>query len=328
MDENLLARQSEAANVDLSRTRLIIMGVLNLLAAAWLGYSLEAVVSNGGLDSGNVLAVVVGNVVFLSLFMLQLLFVKSMKIQVMMIVGETLALSVLFFAHWSWFVVLAIILLFSFLMNAMRKGRSEMENQMKVNFFRAEKILIPSAITALSLFISILYVDVNGVGTAFASKETIRTLLKPSEPIVQMFISEEFSVDMSVSEFAEMVAVQQLGDTFSLLPQAAKTMAINEMTTQLRQRAAIYGVIFKNTDAVSDVFYAFFFRQFNSIPTQYKKYIPVIIFALTFFAIRGLGTLLHWFIALPAYVLFEFLLATGFARIGTESRSREIILVG
>ncbi len=328
MDENLLKRQSDAANVDLSKTRLIIMGALNLLAAAWLGFALESVVANGGLDGGNVLSVILGNVAFASLFLLQLIFVKSMKIQTMLVMAETAALSLFFLQHWSWWIALSVALLFAFLLNAVRKGRQELDNQMKFKFFRVEKSLLPSVITALSLFVSILYVDVNGVGTAFASKETVRTLLKPSEPIVRMFVSENFSVDMTVSKFAESIATQQLGDVFASLPASAKTAAVTEMTNQLRQQAATYGIIFKNSDTVSDVFHSYFFRQFNAIPNQYKRFIPFIIFVLTFFAVKSLGSLLRWIIAFPAYILFELLVATGFARIGLESRSREIILVG
>ncbi len=328
MDENLLARQSDAANVDLSRTRLIIMGVLNILAAGWLGYALEAVVANGGLDGGNIFAVIIGNIIFLSLFLLQLMFIKAMKIQAMLALAETMALSLFFLQHWSWLMALAVALLFVFLLSAIRQGMTEMDNQMKIHFFRIEKSLLPKTITALSLFVSILYVDINGVGTAFASKETIRAILKPAEPVVQLVVSSDFSVDMTVAEFAGSIAAKQFGDAFTSLPAAAKILAVSEIANQLRQQAATYGIIFKNSDTVSDVFYSYFFRQFNAIPDQYKRFIPFLVFLLTFFTIRSLGSLLRWIIALPAYVLFQLLLATGFARIGLESRSREIILVG
>ncbi len=328
MDENLLKRQADAANVDLSRVRLGILALLNIVSAGLLGYALESVVTNGGLDSGNVLLVIVGNILFLSLFLLQLLFVKSFKIQSMLVLLETLALSAFFLQYWSWLVMLAIVLLYVFLMNSLRKGRTEMENQMKIQFFRIEKNLLPPAITALSLFVSILYVDVNGVGKSFASKETIRTILKPSEPVVKLLVSKDFSVDMTVSKFAEATAAQQFGAAFTSLSPAAKAQAVAEITNQLRQQAATYGIIFKNTDTVSDVFYAYFFRQFNSIPQQYRALIPYVVFLLTFFTIKSLGFLIRWFIALPSYILYELLLATGFARIGLESRTREIILVG
>ena len=328
MGENLIAKNAEAVNVDLSRTRLILIGVLNVLAAGWLGYALEAVVANGGLDGGNVVAVITGNIVFLSFFLLQFLFIKSMKLQAMLVFFETAGISVFFSQYWSWLVMLAMILLFVFLLNAIRHGRTEMENQMKVHFFRIEKNLLPPAITALALFISILYVDVNGVGKSFASKETIRTLLKPSEPLIQLLVSKDFSVDMTVSKLAESIAAKQFGEAFTSLPQAAKTLAVGEMTSQLREQAATYGIIFKNSDTVSDVFYSYFFRKFNTIPDQYRKFIPFLVFILTFFAVKSLGSLMRYAIALPAYALFQILLATGFVRIGLESRSREIILVG
>ena len=133
---------------------------------------------------------------------------------------------------------------------------------------------------------------------------------------------------MTVSKFAESIAAQQFGTAFTSLSPAAKAQAVAEMTDQLRKQASTYGILFKNSDTVSDVFYAFFFRQFNSIPAQYRSLIPYLVFLITFFTIKGLGSLLRWVIILPAYVLYEFLLATGFARIGLESRSREIILVG
>lgn len=328
MDENLLARQSEAANVDISRSRLFVLGALNVFAAGLLGYALESIVSKGGLGTGNLSLVILANIVFLSLFLLQLILVKAMKIQTMLVLAETVALTLFFLPHWSWLAVLAVFLLFVFLLSAIHRGKREMDNQMKFKFFTIAKVLLPTSITAFSLFISILYVGINGIGTSFASKATIRALLKPAEPIVQTLISKDFSVDMTVSKFAEMAAAQQFGAAFTSLPLAAKNQAITEITNQLRQQGATYGILFKNSDSVSDVFYVYFFRQFNAIPEAYRKFIPFIVFLLTFFAVKSLGGLLRWVIVFPAYVLFQFLLATGFAHIGLESRSREIILVG
>lgn len=328
MFENKSSITASDYNVDTSMTKLIGIGIVNTLAAALLGLALKSVIANGGLTAGNILAVVGTNLLFLSLFLMQVLFIKSLKIQSMVVGAETFALIAPFLLSWSWSLILGIALLFAFLLRAAKRGMNEMDNQIKVEFFPIEKHTLPSAVTALSIFVSILYVSVSGIGASFISKDAFRVLLKPADPVIQALLVKDFSVDMTVVKFAEVLSAKQFGDTFTKLPVAAKSQALTEVVNQLHAQMAAYGVTFKNSDSINDVFYAFAENKFDLIPKNYRSSIPFVVFFLTYFTVKGLGSLLRWLVSTPAYVLYQFLLSVGFARIGVESRNREIIIVG
>ena len=327
MFENTSSKTASDYNVDTSMPKLIIIGVVNTLAAALLGLALKSVIANGGLTPANIFAVIGANLLFLCLFQMQAVFIKSLKIQSMVVGAETFALVAPFLTMWSWSLMLAIVLLFAFLLKAAKGGMTQMDNQIKIQFFSIERHTLPSAITALSIFVSILYVAVSGIGASFISKDAFRLLLKPSDPVIRSVLIEDFSVDMTMVKFAEALTARQFGDQFTKLAPAAKSQAMIEIVSQLHTQAASYGIIFKNTDTVNDVFYAYTANKFNLIPEGYRSMIPYVVFFLTYFTVKGLGSLLRWLVSTPAYVLYQFLLSIGFARIGVESRNREIIIV-
>lgn len=328
MFENTSSKNSSEYNADTSVPKLSAVAVVNVLAAGLLGFVLKAVIGDGGLTVGNMVAVVGASILFLSVFVLQTLFIKSFKLQVMLVGLETAAIVLPFIMSWSASLLLATVVLFAFLLKAVKGGMDEMENQIKIEFFPIEKRTLPAVITALSIFVSILFVSVNGLGAAFISKDAFRVLLKPADPIIQSLLVDDFSIDMSIAKFAEALAEKQLGEAFTVLPPAEKSQAMAEVIRQLHAQVAGYGITFSNTDSVSDVFYTYFVKQFNQIPKNFRSLIPFVIFFLTYFTIRSLAGLLRWVVSVPVYVLFQFLLSTGFARITQESRNREIIIVG
>ena len=214
------------------------------------------------------------------------------------------------------------------LWNANHKGLVELDSGLKIQFFRVARRTLPATITALSLFVSIAYVNTNGIGTSFLSHEAFRAILKPAEPLVRGLVASNFSIDMTVYKFAEGLAEQQLGSAFTALPAPSKTQTVEGMLDALRGQAASYGIVFKSSDTITDVFYKYFDKQYKSIPQNYLSFVPYIIFLITFLTVRSLGGLLNGISSVLTYIIFQILLASGFARIGLESRSREMIIVG
>lgn len=324
---NSAEKSTSEFNVDTSVPKLAGIGVINVLAAALLGYALKSVIGGGGLTIGNILAVIGANVLFMVLILLQVLFIKSLKVQGLIVGLETAALVAPFVLSWSSALLLATALLFLFLFKAVKGGMGEMDNQIKIQFLAIERHTLPSVITGLSIFVSILYVSASGIGASFVSRDAFRVLLKPADPLIQSLLVKDFSIDMTMAKFSEALTAKQFGDAFTNLPPSAKSQAMTEVIRQLHLQAEGYGITFKNTDSISDVFYAYAGKKFDAIPKNYRLVIPYVLFALTYFTVKSLGGLLRWVISTPAYVLYQFLLSIGFARIGLESRSREIIIV-
>ncbi|MBU6141992.1 hypothetical protein KGO95_02645 [Patescibacteria group bacterium] len=328
MLENSSSTTAQDANIDASVAKMIGLGVVNILAAAFLAFTLRQVFADGGVSARNILGTTIANLLFLSCVLLQVFFVKSMKVQSILVLLEALVIASPFVFYWSGLFLLALALLILFMMNGLRSGMKEMDNEMAVRFKMIERKTLPAIITGLSLFISIIYLAINGTGASFLSKDAFAVMMKPVDPIAQSLLMPGFSVNMTMTELAQAVAVRQLGTTFTSLTPDLQSQALEAILTQLRGQAATYGVSFTDSETVSDVLYSYFVRQFNQIPNQYRSLLPYVILILTFITVKSLGALLRWLIIPLAYALYQFLLATGFARISLESRSRQIITLG
>ncbi|MDE2001319.1 MAG: hypothetical protein KGI60_01985 [Patescibacteria group bacterium] len=328
MAEDLLTRGGGQSSVDVSRVRVYGMSTVSVLAALFFGFGIREMILGGGLNGGNVTMNVAGALLFLIAFLLQVLLVKSMKIQMTVVGLEAVSLALFFFASWSWLFLLAFVLLIGFLSLGVRGGKREIENEMKVSFFKIARHTVPKVITGLSLFVSILYVAFGSSGSPLIGQDTFLAMVRPSEPIVRGFGLKDFSWDMTAPQFAQSVAEFQYGSAFAAATPAMQSQAVAQITSQLRAQAAQYGVVFKNTDTVGGVFYAYMVGQYNSLPTSYKSWIPIAVFVLTFLTVKGLGSIAGWFVAPLGYIIFQLLLASGFAHIQLEQRSREVVVVG
>ncbi len=327
MLENSSSVTAQDANIDTSVPKLIGLAVVNVLAAAFLAYTLRQVFADGGVSARNILGTTVANLLFLSFVLLQVFFVKSIKVQSMLVLAEALVIASPFVFYWSGFFLLAVGLLILFMMNGLRSGMKEMDNEMTIRFRMIERKTLPAIITGISLFISIIYLAVNGTGASFLSKDAFAVMLKPVDPIAQALLMPDFSVNMTMAQLAQSVAVRQLGAAFTSLTPDLQNQAIEAILTQLRGQAATYGVSFTDSETFGDVLYSYFVRQFDQIPNQYRSLIPYVILLLTFITVKSLGALLRWLIIPLAYALYQFMLATGFARVSLESRSRQIIVM-
>ena len=270
--------------------------------------------------------------VFLAVFVLQTLFLKSKLIINFVVLLESLALAIPFLSYFSWYVLAAWLLAFLNFLNASFRGRSEMDNQLQIKFFRIKKPVVSRAFTALSLFIALIYFNGPNAGADFGlSKQTIKSFLKPSEPVLQSTLIKNFSFDMSIYQFVDAVLGSQIADKIGIsseaIPQAMRAPLINQGIAQLRTQLAPYGITFRNNDTITDILYDYLSKLVVRIPESFRPLITFGLMFLVFLAVRSLGFIFHWAAGALSYLLYELAMLSGFARLTLESRSREIILL-
>jgi hypothetical protein len=313
------------AGVDTSRIKVFSIGVLGALLAGVLGYLLNRYITN--LDNAwqTILYVVVPAIGFLAVFLLQVLFVKSRNLINGFILLESIAITVPFLSIFSWWLIFAWLLLFMFFWKAAQNGKEALENQIKIRFFQVERVVIPGALTALSLFISIAYINFFFEG-GMLSKKSFQTLLRPVVPAMAVYVPG-FSWDMTMGKLAEFIAVSQLGGQAELIPASQLSFATSQVISYLRAEAAPYGLTFKTSDTLIDVLYNYTAQKMNQIPKSLQSLLPIGFALLLFLIVKGFAILIRWIAAPPAYLLYQLSLATGFARLALESRSREVIVL-
>ena len=314
----------EGVSVDTSLPKVITVGVIGVILAGIFGYFLNIAILNDGFQ--NIIYAFLTASAFLSIFLLQIFFLKSNRIIDTVIFLESLAIAAPLFRGFSWWFFLAWVSLLAAFRLAVYVGRSELENQIKIKFFRIERAVIPSLLTAISLFAALVYMSIFSTQGAFIAKSSFNSLIRPAAPFLANYFPN-FSFDMTMSKLAEVLAVSQLGGQIGALPPAQRSLVINQILSQLQSQFSQYGLNFKNSDTITDVLYNYLNSQLNRIPEGFKFLIPLSFALLLFLTIKGVAIFLRWIISMPAFLLYELALFSGFAKLSLESRSRAIIVL-
>ncbi|OGY67762.1 MAG: hypothetical protein A3H63_00700 [Candidatus Harrisonbacteria bacterium RIFCSPLOWO2_02_FULL_45_10c] len=319
---------AEAVGVDTSRNKVIAIGVLGTVLAGAFGYFLSIFFKGVTLPAGISLAVAA--IGFLIMVLLQTFFIKGESVSLLLLLIESTAAVAPLYAHFSFLFLVAWVLLFLGLWFATKRGRRELDNQLKIHFFRIEHLVIPRTLTAISIFISLLYVGLLDFNGAAIPKSSFTAMLDSSTPVVRQFVNSGFSFDMPVSKLADIIVAQQLAKQLGpavVIPQSTRNEAVRAVLDQLHVLGADYGIIFRNSDSVADVLYGYINNSLAKIPEAFQSLVPVGFALVVFLTVKGVAVLLRWAIALPAYGLYEAAFLFGFSKLALESRTREIVLL-
>ncbi len=336
-EPSLIERYPNQAEVDFSRVKIASIAAFGVVFAGVFGFFLA---------NGMTIWTVIAAALFLVIAALQPFFIKGKGVTVMIIAGESLAMTVAFIPKLSGLVLLALASVFLFLWWAHNAAKAELANQLKVQFFRPVRRVTNGSITALALFVSFIYLSLFSSGAMPLTKAEIGGFFYPSDVVLRAFFPT-FSSRLAVSDMADNIVAWQaekFGD--AAIQEAFKNPAIREkaagdMLRFLQNQAATVGVTLKPTDTLVDAVYNFVNRKTSDLNTLYKdldqKFIgspisfrvilPLIIALFIFVVMKGVTSLLGFAVYIPAYFIFETLIAIGFAEIFLESRSREIILL-
>ena len=320
---------TEDANLDRSLWKVSAVGAVGAFTAGFLGFFLKAyLVEDRGSGFGPVGFLLLA---FLVIFLLQTLFIKSRWISNLIILLEGLGAILFFLADFSLPVLSAWLLFLFFLWVADRSGKNLLENDLKFRFFHIDRKITYDAITALAALISVLYVSTADLSGNGISKKGLESILKPVEPLIQRLVLDNFSFQMSIYQLVDSAvtkqAVKQLGISPDSVAASLKNEAINKTIADLGERATGYGVTFKKSDSITDVVYNYIKNQLAKLPDVFRFGIPFGFGLLVFLTIKGLEAAVRWLVAIPAYLLYQILLASGFATLTLESRRKEIIIL-
>jgi len=308
-----------------SSIKVFAMGTAGVVLAGLLGYTLNRYTSD--LDNAwqTILYTILPATGFLSVFLLQALFVRNRNLLNVFIILQSLAIAAPFLPIFSWWLIGAWAALLIFFWIAVRNGRNALENQVKIHFFQIERFVIPGALTALSLFISLAYINFF-FENATLSKQSFQTLLRPAVPAMSVYVPG-FSFQMTMGDLAEAIAIKQLGGQAESIPANQLSFATSQVISYLRTQADPYKITFRSSDRLIDVLYSSVNQRLNRIPAGIRTLVPIGFATLLFLIVKGFALLLRWVTAVPAYILYELAFATGFASLTLESRSREVIIL-
>ncbi len=340
--------QSKESEADASPIKVVVLGaitVLSSVASAWFVSGLLAAYTT----SGAWLAF--GSAVLLAVFVvLHAFFVKSAWVRGLMLTVAGLVPAVM----WSDFVypvpsyvfVGGLVLFAGFLVGAAGEGARKLSNSVHVHFFDTARGVIVKLITGLLILVgafSYAYFVERGNLTDGVGKGIVRGVLGTASPILSAKVP---NVSLSTQTAGELFAVlassafetlkQQSiskeypsgvrGD-FSQISPKEKAQIIADTTVKIRTSFEERVGPINDRDKISDIVYRAVKKFLLSLDPTTRSGVAIATLFSILAAFKGVSFIAIWIVQFVSFLVFKFLVATGFARVASETRVREFVIL-
>ncbi|TSC96440.1 MAG: Uncharacterized protein Athens101426_360 [Parcubacteria group bacterium Athens1014_26] len=326
---SLLEKSGNPADVDTSNFKVWTLAILGTLFSSAVGF-LSKIYINAQ-NSPYLLYLITISLLFLVVFFFQSILIKSGKINFLIVTAESISLILFFLDKTSLLLIITLIINIILFWSANSNGRNIIKNQIKIRFKEIVSKTIPPAVTALSIFISIIYASSLYSNKQIISESALKSLLAPTESVIQKFSNiKDFSFNMTASQLTGSLTMSNLdpGQKAAISGSATAKKELDKKVFQgLQQQAKNYGVNLDPNKTITQTFSGFLNDKFAGLANNFKILIIMALGFLIFLTIKGTVTLLHWPIYLFIYLIYEILTALGFIKISLQSRNQEIIVM-
>lgn len=338
--------QSKEEEEDRSFWKVIIIALLGAASVFASFFLFNKFLIEGSLV--RLLGSAVFAVLFFALFILQIFFVKSrVRIGFLTLLQAAAPIFVFYskiFPEPSFALIAGFAVFFIFLTSAAFRGQKEIANVLKIKFFSITKSILPRAVSGFLIVFSLLlyltYFVWGGFNENFAQKLVSQTLAS-GEPIFKLVLTDA-SFESSTDEFLKKITESQLNKIkvdrsgvsgaepvleFWRLPPAEKEKLISETAKELKKKFEKTVGPLNGNVPVNEEVYRIIKEYVDSLSPAAKSALSVIVAVLFFFFARGVVYFFYWVPGVISFILFKFLLVSGFVYINLESRNREFIML-
>ncbi|MBI1838706.1 MAG: hypothetical protein HYR95_00150 [Candidatus Colwellbacteria bacterium] len=315
---SLIDANSEVVDGDKSLLKIAGVIVVGILIALATGFFFDKALFTYGILSGTF---------FLSVFVLQNLFIKDLDKVILSLFLESLGFTVFFYRDFSYHLVAGSIILAMLLFWGSYKARKELEATVRIRFFRASRLALNSAVPAIFVFMSLIFL---ARGTVF-TETNLQSLLESFSPLIRGYVPA-FSFSKPTGELIKDIALGNMSSeelvAFNKLPQSARDQAVNKTVEELSLRVEPYfGSTFSPEKSLSQNVYAAAAIRINGLDENSRMYFTAWLMLLILFSARSLVPIIQIPISILAFLIYQIILATNFAVVQLESRSREVLLL-
>lgn len=309
--------------------KIIFLAFLGIISFGSFGYFLKSLIINQ--DFNSALILILSIILFWSVFIIQAFFIKNNWISYLVIFLECLGLIGIFYKNiFDKEIQVGIGITFLILILANQKGRRELEDFIKIRFWRISKTILPKAIAAVFLFSSVIYVyGFPSEEGFFISKQAFEKILLPNKVLIDKFYPG-FDFSSTLNEFAKKSVEKEISGSvqFKDLPALAKNQLIAKSMKEFEGKISeMAGFKIDSKLKISDAIYEALKNKVFNLPENIKPYIPISAVVFIFLILEGFAIPIRWIISIFSFIIYEILLALGFAKIELEGGSREIIIL-
>lgn len=338
--------ESKEAEIDNNIWKIVLLLVLGILTSIASVAGFNRLLS--GWDSVFIFPTLIAFIFFLVFTVLQIFLIKSRVKFALIAFLESFAPLVLFqdriYPQPEWVLLGGTILAFIFLFSAMNRGRQMLADSVRLSFFRTSRMFLSrAALGFFFLFTTLIYLNYFswGLFNEKMGKTMVAGMLSSSEPIMNVIVPG-VPITGTAEELIRALAASQLRDSsqkflssidtsaeaqFRYLPARDQEIIIGQFSSQLEKVFQDKFEGFKLSDKVSDIAFSFISDYAAKLNSSSPWIIPISVCILFFLAVKGIFAVIYWLIALIAFLIFKLLIAFGFARISSEERNREFVLL-
>jgi|GEM_PF-1265366 len=304
------------------------------IAAVIVGVSAFAFLFGYSLSFWGVFPSIAAGMFFVSLVALAPLLLKSRGLQFAAALVSSLALAIpLFIFGKIPLIPIGALAVFSIVMLAegVIFGKKEIDNSLKVSFSKFSGAVVGKALTVIALAASISYGWHFTADDLFTDK-FIDGIVSLSSPVVGYY-APGFTPEMKFSEFLEISARRALAGKdpigFAVMPETLKRQQIDQ--TVENSRRALENNFAMEVDLEASVQDNFRKAAIDKLAGPARAVNPdhlsIAAAIVIFIFVRGVLWFFGWLAAALAFFVYQLLLATKFAEIYIESKTREMVIL-
>lgn len=270
---------------------------------------------------------------FLVSFLLNVFFIKSFKILCLIVALEWVALLLVNYNYFSaLFLSGSVVIVFLFLI-AGWDGQRQLQNMIKISFWSISNIVMPRVILGIAIFLSFVYYlylyQIDSQKEFFLSRQSFGMLMNILNPFLSQAING-FNVSGTVDKVINDIIINKVSkDTTSgvLFDDYKKQASLVEVEEVKKRLINSFGNGLEFQVQVSDFLYNLFVKSFRELNSYQRDVFYSMLSVLIFFVVFCLGFPLRWLVVVLSFLVFESLIALGFASIILEGSSREVIVL-
>lgn len=272
--------------------------------------------------------------VFLSVFLLQTLFIEEFWKAFVAVLIEWLGILLAFnfdkikiMALPDWRFLIGSGLAFLVLLLSVKKSRDIMKDIVKIRFWKISRAVLPTAIAALFLFASAAYVYGTDKKGFIIPYSDFKYLISSSDFLTKK-IYPEFNSSWTIAELTSYLAEKQMEKMpqFEFLSKAVKKTAVNAAVKDFEKKISDFaGIAISAKLQITEAAYEILKSKLSILPPSSQNLISFSVFLLVFLLLEGVAVFVRLLVVLLAFILYEVLLAADFAKISYEGISKEYI---
>lgn len=302
----------------------IFLDLLSISAAFIFGYLYYLFLKDGI----PIYWVLVSLAVFGALLLLRVFLIKGFLRTLLVTLFQVAAILGIFYFYYqsnlSFLITSGIIMFVLFVLGNLI-SKQELEDVMRIRFFKIGKKLVSKFITAVILGALILYLPQWQAKDIFLSEKSFENFFSLVSSFLQK-LYPEINFNSTVSGFTESWAKFELekNKAFNTFPQAERQKAIQALSSQILNNLGSNKDINKN-QLLSSFFYQQILNSLTEWHKHYQKWFLMVWTISMFLILRFFGSLFGWVVLFTSFFIYQILLNFGITNIIFENQSKETV---